>query len=187
MRYPAHHKQETRERLVRSSRAIAKKAGFGGTGVDALMAAVGLTGGAFYSHFKSKDELFGAIVQAEMENSTEMLAGIDQADPDHLAKSLRGYVSSQHALNPDTGCALPTLGAEIARAAPEVRAGVERSLKKLQRAWAERLGGDDDRAWALIGQCVGAILIARVVESDRTRREILAATRRVLDEALATR
>jgi len=65
-----------------------------------------------------------------------------------------------------------------------VRAGVERSLKKLHRAWAERLGGDEDRAWALIGQCIGAIVIARTVESERTRREILAATRRVLDESV---
>ena len=57
MRYSNTHKQETREKLVNSSRAIAKKEGFDSTGVDTFMSSIGLTGGAFYSHFGSKDEL----------------------------------------------------------------------------------------------------------------------------------
>jgi TetR/AcrR family transcriptional regulator, transcriptional repressor for nem operon len=40
--------------------------------------------------------------------------------------------------------------------------------------------------WALIAQCVGAIPLARVVESDRTRAEILAASRAFLDKSLET-
>lgn len=58
MRYSSTHKQETRQKLLDSSRAIAKKGGFDSTGVDALMSAIGLTGGAFYSHFRSKADLF---------------------------------------------------------------------------------------------------------------------------------
>ncbi len=67
MRYAATHKEETREKLIESSRALAKKGGFETTGVDALMKAIGLTGGAFYSHFRSKDELFAAIVERARE------------------------------------------------------------------------------------------------------------------------
>ncbi|CAM5788897.1 TetR/AcrR family transcriptional regulator [Rhizobacter fulvus] len=183
MRYAATHKQETRAKLLASSRAIAKKGGFASTGVDALMAAIGLTGGAFYSHFKSKDELFAAIVAQEMDNSTAMLAGDDDSAPDHVEKALRGYLSTRHALHPEAGCALTTLGPEIARADPAVRAGVERALKKLQRSWSGRLDGDGDKAWALLAQCVGAIVMARVIESERTRQEILAASRRSVERA----
>ena len=182
MRYSATHKQETREKLLDSSRAIAKKGGFDVTGVDALMGAIGLTGGAFYSHFKSKDELFGALIEREMDNSSEMLAGNEDSPPDHVAKSLRGYLSTYHALHPESGCALTTLGAEIARSGPQVRATVERSLKKLQRGWTERLQGDGDKAWALLAQCIGAIVMARAVESERTRQEILAASRRFVEK-----
>lgn len=57
MRYSSTHKQETRQKLLDSSRAIAKKGGFDSTGVDALMSAIELTGGAFYSHFRSKADL----------------------------------------------------------------------------------------------------------------------------------
>ncbi|WP_269758943.1 TetR/AcrR family transcriptional regulator [Variovorax sp. E3] len=54
MRYSNSHKEEIREKLLASGRAIAKRGGFTTTGVDALMPAIGLTGGEFYSHFPSK-------------------------------------------------------------------------------------------------------------------------------------
>ena len=183
MRYAKTHKEATRQKLLESSRAIAKKGGFKATGVDALMASIGLTGGAFYSHFPSKQALFEALVQEEMANSSAMLAG-DQDSPDnHVAKCLRDYLSSFHAMNPEVGCVLPTLGPEIAQAGPEVRSAVEAALKRTQKSWSQRTG-DADAGWALIAQCVGALVLARAVESERTRKEILAASRRFLDKAL---
>lgn len=182
MRYATNHKQETREKLLASSRAIAKKGGFTSTGVDALMSAIGLTGGAFYSHFGSKGELFAAIVEREMDNSSDMLAGTEDSPPDHVTKCLRSYLSSAHALHPETGCVLPALGAEISRSEPPVRAVVERSLKRLHKSWSGRLDNDGDAAWAVMAQCIGAIVMARVVESERTRQEILASTRRSIEK-----
>lgn len=182
MRYAPSHKQETREKLLSRSREIAKTAGFDSTGVDAFMKAIGLTGGAFYTHFGSKGELFAAMIERELEQSTDMLAGDEESPPDHVARRLRDYLSSYHAAHPETGCVLPTLGPEIARSSPEIRARVERSLKQLRDSWDERLS-DEDAAWALLAQCVGAVALARVVESDRTRREILGASRRFLEQA----
>ena len=68
-------------------------------------------------------------------------------------------------------------------AGPEVRSVVEASLKRTQKSWSARTG-DPDAAWALIAQCVGALVLARAVESERTRKDILAASRRFLDKAL---
>jgi TetR/AcrR family transcriptional repressor of nem operon len=184
MRYPSTHKEETRKKLIGSARAIAKRGGFGTTGVDELMASIGLTGGAFYGHFPSKEALFAELVEQEISNSAEMLAGDESSPPDHVAKRLRSYLSSAHALHPETGCVLPTLGPEIARAAPEVRATVEQGLKRLQKSWSARIG-DPDAAWALIAQCVGALVLSRAVESERTRKEILASSRRFIDETHA--
>jgi TetR/AcrR family transcriptional repressor of nem operon len=183
MRYSSTHKEQTREKLVASSRAIAKQGGFESTGVDALMSAIGLTGGAFYSHFPSKQALFEALIAEEVKNSAEMLAGDENSPSDHVAKCLRSYLSSFHALHPEGGCMLPTLGPEIARATPEVRASVEQALKSTQKSWATRTG-DSDAAWALIAQCVGALVLARAVESERTRKGILAASRRFLSKTL---
>jgi AcrR family transcriptional regulator len=184
MRYPSTHKEETRKKLIGNARAIAKRGGFGTTGVDELMASIGLTGGAFYGHFPSKEALFAELVEQEISNSAEMLAGDESSPPDHVAKRLRSYLSSAHALHPETGCVLPTLGPEIARAAPEVRATVEQGLKRLQKSWSARIG-DPDAAWALLAQCVGALVLSRAVESERTRKEILASSRRFIDETHA--
>ncbi len=183
MRYSAQHKEETRSKLVRAASALTKREGFGQTGVDALMKSIGLTGGAFYGHFGSKDDLFAEMVLQEIDNSTRMLAGEGRSDPDHMAKCIRRYLSSAHAANPETGCVLPTLGPEVARASPEVRARVEEGLKKIRKSWNEQLN-DSDAGWALIAQCVGALVIARAVESERTRKEILASSRRFLAESL---
>ena len=184
MRYPSSHKEETRKKLLASARAIAKKGGFGTTGVDELMASIGLTGGAFYGHFPSKEALFAELILEEVANSAEMLAGDEESPPDHVAQRLRSYLSSYHALHPETGCVLPALGPEIARGDPEVRAAVEQGLKQLQKSWSGRIG-NPDAAWALIAQCVGALVLARCVESERTRKDILASSRRFIDETHA--
>ncbi|WP_038495295.1 TetR/AcrR family transcriptional regulator [Janthinobacterium agaricidamnosum] len=180
MRYSKTHKQETREKLLQSSRVVAKRNGFGTTGVDALMAAVGLTGGAFYSHFDSKEDLFASIIELEMEQSARMLAGDEGSQPDHIAQLLKIYLSTYHATHPGEGCALPALGPEIARSSPEIRTRVERAVKHVHSRWTDRLGGDKDAAWAFVAQCVGSILIARVVESEQTQQEILSSSRRFM-------
>ena len=74
MRYTPEHKDKTRARLLAVGGSVAKKNGFGSTGVDSLMAAVGLTSGAFYAHFRSKAELLEAIVDQELGRSIEWFA-----------------------------------------------------------------------------------------------------------------
>lgn len=53
MRYPPGHRQQTRQRLLDRAAVLMKKNGYAATGVDALMQAAGLTGGALYAHFDS--------------------------------------------------------------------------------------------------------------------------------------
>ena len=184
MRYSKTHKEETRRKLVASSRALAKQGGFAASSVDELMAAIGLSGGAFYGHFPSKQALFAALIGEEIENSAALLACDPGAPPGHLAASLRKYLSAGHVAHPETGCVLPALGAEIARAAPEVREAVEEGLRRVEQSWGERLA-DPQAAWALIAQCIGTVVLARAVESAAARDEILASSRRLLANAPA--
>ncbi|MDH4565302.1 TetR/AcrR family transcriptional regulator [Pseudomonas sp. BN414] len=188
MRYSANHKEETRQKLLESSGAIAKRGGFSTTGVDGLMKAIGLTGGAFYSHFPSKNDLFTAIVQRELSQS--LIGHVARGEGfcrDKLERCLDRYLSMAHLQNPDTGCAIPALGAEIARADLSVREEAEHWMLQLQRAWAEILE-DGELAWALISQCVGALVVARMLAREETQAEVLDASRgflgRVVDDRL---
>ncbi len=172
MRYTRDRKQETRDKLLRSSSRIAKKDGFEITGIDALMAAIAMAGGTLYHHFKSKDALFAALVELEMTHSAGMLDAHRSLQVDDLLCNLREYLSPTHALHPETGCAFTSLAMEISRAFPDVRATAERSLKQLHREWRRHLQGDGDDAWGLIAQCIGAVTLARLVENDTTRANL---------------
>src|SRR5262245_20944725 len=113
MRYRPEHKVESRKRLIQAGAALAKKLGFAGTGLDALMEAAGMTTGAFYTQFKSKPELLRAIVEYELSRVVESFAGKSARQ---LEKALTLYLSPLHVAHPEHGCAIPALGSEIGRA-----------------------------------------------------------------------
>ncbi|MGC5701000.1 TetR/AcrR family transcriptional regulator [Pseudomonas sp. NFXW11] len=175
MRYSVGHKQETRERLLHSSAAQAKTEGFSSVGVDGLMKAIGLSGGAFYSHFSSKDQLFGAIVQRELSQSLERLGGEGQQNREKLRRCLKQYLSLAHLQQPDAGCALPALGAEISRSSVEVRQEAQDWICRLQQAWAQTLGSES-LAWSILSQCVGALVVARMLVSPSVQQQVLASS-----------
>lgn len=180
MRYSSTRKEETRQRLIESSGAIAKRGGFATTGVDGLMKAIGLSGGAFYSHFPSKGDLFTEVVRRELSQSPICLEAVDRHC---LERCLDRYLSLSHLHNPEAGCAIPALGAEVARADVAVREEAEHWLRELQQAWTPVLG-NGQRAWALIAQCVGALVVARMLASESSQREVLAGSRALAEEML---
>jgi len=170
MRYSASHKLETREKLLQSSAVSAKQSGFSTVGVDGLMKAIGLSGGAFYSHFSSKDELFASIVERELGQSVARL-GADQ-DAEKLQRCLKLYLSMSHVEHPQTGCALPALGAEIARSDMAIRQQAEHWICRLQESWADILQSDS-LAWAILSQCIGALVVARMLATPQIQRTVL--------------
>lgn len=173
MRYSANHKLETKEKLLESSAVSAKRSGFSTVGVDGLMKAIGLSGGAFYSHFSSKDELFASIVERELCQSLNRL-GAD-GDHDKLQRCLKQYLSMAHVEHPESGCALPALGAEIARSHLLVRQQAEHWICRLQESWAQILESDS-LAWAILSQCVGALVVARMLATSDIQRAVLNAS-----------
>jgi len=62
MPYSKQHKQETRERILRTAARALRESGLHGHGaiISELMAQAGLTHGGFYAHFPSKDALVAA-------------------------------------------------------------------------------------------------------------------------------
>jgi len=183
MRYSASHKLETRQRLLESSAVLAKKSGFSTVGVDGLMKAVGLSGGAFYSHFSSKDELFATIVERELCQSLARLG--EGQDRDKLERCLKLYLSMSHVESPETGCALPALGAEIARSDVTVRQQAENWICRLQESWAGVLQSDS-LAWAILSQCIGALVVARMLASPDIQRTVLKSSYEEIGRQIAT-
>src|SRR5438093_6516950 len=65
-RYGKEHKEATRRRIVEMAGRRLKADGIDGSGVATLMADAGLTNGAFYAHFASKEDLVAAAVAGQL-------------------------------------------------------------------------------------------------------------------------
>ncbi len=169
MRYPPEHKQANRRQLVAAGSALAKQSGFAATGVDALAASAGMTSGAFYSQFSSKHDLLQAIVEHEL---SRVVKNFSDTSPDHMLAALSFYLSPYHAEHPEKGCAVPALGAEIARANLATREAFEERMLQLKARFSELLQ-DDQAAWAMISQAIGALVVARAMATPERRDEVL--------------
>ncbi|RZU02247.1 TetR family transcriptional regulator [Rivibacter subsaxonicus] len=175
MRYPKHHKDAARQRLVEQTGSHAKQHGFAESGVAALAAAAGLTTGALYKHFDGKAELFAALVQAELARTAQMLAAIDSDEG--TARMLAGYLSPAHVRHPERGCALPALTPEIARADDAARQAYQAGLLEVHAELQRLSGGDADSAWVLLAQLVGAVMLARALPEPALQKKVLDAAR----------
>ncbi len=171
-------RQTSRERLILAGGALARQSGFAATGLDALAAAANLTSGAFYAQFRSKAELLNAIVTNDMTVLLNTFAG---NSPAKMRRAMTRYLSLLHAENPAQGCPIPALGAEIARADTATRENFETHILKLQASFTELLG-NDQQAWVMLSQAIGAQVIARAMASTEARTRLLDA---VLQDALA--
>src|SRR6476646_6451425 len=117
MRYSKEHKQETHDRIVRKASVRMREKGAHGIGVADLMKEAGLTHGGFYAHFDSRDALVIEAFAYAMDRSIARWRKLaEETPPDkRLATIVESYLTSVHRDDPGRGCAIPTLGAEIAR------------------------------------------------------------------------
>src|SRR5256714_3023475 len=66
MRYPKDQKQATRQRILQAAGRRFKESGIDGAGVAAVMSDAGLTNGAFYAHFTSKEDLVANVLADQL-------------------------------------------------------------------------------------------------------------------------
>src|SRR6202161_4191784 len=62
-------RDDTREKLLEAAARVFEDQGIGGASIEAIAAAAGFTRGAFYSNFKSKEELIIAMLEDHVEQS----------------------------------------------------------------------------------------------------------------------
>jgi AcrR family transcriptional regulator len=63
-------RDDTRDKLFEAAARVFEEQGIGGASIETLAAAAGFTRGAFYSNFKSKDELIIAMLEDHLEQTT---------------------------------------------------------------------------------------------------------------------
>lgn len=164
-------KEATHERIVTVAAQAIRRNGYDGTGVADLMKQAGLTHGAFYAHFSSREAMLAEAADCAFSQSAAALAKLAAGAPPEkaLAALLGAYLSKAHQEQVATGCPLAALGSETARQMPEVRRAATRHVKEVIDLVA-RLSPDwgqpeaHERALVTVSTMVGALLLARAVD-----------------------
>ena len=176
MRYNTEYKEQARAKLVEAGGRHAKQHGFTSSGMADLAAAAGVTTGSLYKHFSGKSDLFVAMITAELKRTSDMYGAIDATNPDQVSRNLAGYLSLSHVKHPEMGCPLPSLTPEIGRSEDDVKLAFEQGVKDIH-ANVSALTGNSSTAWAVMAHNVGAVMIARAMQSEAIQRELLNAVR----------
>jgi TetR/AcrR family transcriptional repressor of nem operon len=191
MRYSKEHKAETHARIVKKASVRLRERGAHGIGVADLMKEAGLTHGGFYAHFDSREALVVEAFDYAMDRAmTRRRQQIADLPPDaRLPHLVDTYLSPQHRDNPGHGCAMPALGAEIARESPKTRRAFAAKLDDMIGMMAEQYPGDPDaarkQAIAALATMMGGILMARIAGSGEVSDEFLKVGRDTVLERIA--
>ncbi|MFN4832741.1 MAG: TetR/AcrR family transcriptional regulator [Pseudanabaena sp.] len=146
--------------------------GYSGIGIDALAKEAGVTSGAFYGHFRSKEDAF---LETVVTGLAEFRAGVGKYRSNNGDRWTTGlidyYFGRQHRENLTNGCALPIFSPEVIRAEGRVRFAYQTELVKLNEAIAAGLTiGDEqenqNRAWVLMALMIGGVTLARAVQDE---------------------
>ncbi len=164
-------KEDSKERILTVSARLFRTQGFAATGIDQIMKQAGLTAGAFYAHFKSKEDLFEKTLQHALAQSkllltkeTENLTGEEK-----INAILKKYCSKAHRDFPEKGCVLPALAAEIYRGTKNssviVQDYIERWMQLIMDNLANELADEvkKEKALQMISSAVGAVLLSRIL------------------------
>jgi TetR/AcrR family transcriptional repressor of nem operon len=189
MRVSKEKAAQNRQDILTAAARLFREQGVSATGVDAITEDAGLTHGAVYSHFGSKEAIAAEAMRLAFQGSKrrwQRLAerkGVEKAFTAIVAE----YLSREHRDAPGQGCVVAALGADVARQPQSVREAFTEEFKDALAFLAEMMPGDDparrrEDAIAAFAAMAGALMLARAV-SDETLSDVILKTtaKRLLD------
>jgi TetR/AcrR family transcriptional repressor of nem operon len=156
-----------REALVEAAGRLFRERGIDSVGVAELCGAAGLTHGALYSQFGSKEALAAeAFRQGQSASRQRTIAALGQT-PD-LVSIIDLYVSPRHRDNPSDCCPMLASASEAARQGELFRSTYAESFRDLSRLL--RTAESDevleaDLSIVIAASMIGVVAVARAVKS----------------------
>lgn len=178
VRYAKEHKQETRRRIIETAGRRLKQDGIDGSGVSTLMKDAGLTNGAFYAHFESKDDLVTTAIADQLKVQAEEVVARVAPGRAGLEQIVRGYLSPQHRESLGDGCPNAALLDEIGRCTDTTRQAYTDGVLVLVEGIAERMVPEDPssarvKALSLLGLMAGTLQLSRALTDSQLAEELL--------------
>lgn len=178
---------ENRQTVINVASRLFRERGFDGIGLKDLMEGAGLTQGAFYKQFASKDDLAAQASKRALESAFRRWSAAAAANPkDPLGAVVALYLSMGHREERMDGCPVVALGSDAARQSIDVKASFEAGIKnylEMLGRWISETDGEDstDKAMTILSTMVGALVLSRAVNNKRlSKRFLQAAAKSVL-------
>jgi TetR/AcrR family transcriptional repressor of nem operon len=178
---------ENRQTVINVASRLFRERGFDGIGLKDLMEGAGLTQGAFYKQFASKDDLAAQASKRALESASRRWSAAAEANPkDPLGAVVAFYLSMGHREERMDGCPVVALGSDAARQSVDVKASFEAGIKsylEMLGRWIGETDGEDstDKAMTILSTMVGALVLSRAVNNKRlSKRFLQAAAKSVL-------
>ena len=177
MRYGKEHKLATRRRIIETAGRRLKRDGIDGSGVATLMKDAGLTNGAFYTHFASKDDLVATAVCDQLREQREQLAAVPPGRAG-LEQIVRAYLSPEHRDNPEDGCPSAALLDEIGRCTDPTKQAYTDSLLAVIDDIAARLAPHDPQSartktLSVYALMIGTLQLSRALADRQLADDVL--------------
>jgi TetR/AcrR family transcriptional repressor of nem operon len=177
MRYEKGHKDTTRQRIIDVAARQFRENGVAAVGLAGIMSDAGLTNGAFYSHFESKEDLVQTVLAHALSRREATLLAASEANVG-LEATIRDYLSSRHRDRPGGGCPTAALVAEVARHPKATRDAFTDKVSTFIPLIASQIRASSAserrrNAVAIYGMMVGTLQLARAVNDKELSDEIL--------------
>ena len=179
---------ENRAARVRAAGFLLRERGIDGVGVAEISKKAGLTHGALYAQFPSKEALAAeAFASAAQEGFEEVTANRNDRPPT-LSEFLDSYLSIEHRDNLATSCPMSASASEIARQDKVISESFKEGFEQIVAVIESRLGTPaaraekHQRALAVMAALIGGVAASRAVAKadSRLSTEILQAVRRIV-------
>lgn len=170
------HKQKSRQKMLESAMALFSRQGFDRVSINDVMQHAGLTRGAFYAHFESKEDLYAQAISNWPKQSSivkEYFKGI--RGQQFIDKAIDGYLSPDH-LNRAIPCPLAFLVTDVANNNEKIREMYTDVYNKLvnvmnKESTLSENKKNDDLMLAVTAMMVGGVAVGRaLIDPDLTDR-----------------
>jgi TetR/AcrR family transcriptional repressor of nem operon len=181
MRVSRQQAEENRQTVIDVASRLFREHGFDGIGLKDLMAGAGLTQGAFYKQFESKDDLAAQASKRALESAFSTWSAVGESNPeDPFGAMVAYYLSMGHRALRGDGCPVVALGSDAARQSDDVKAAFQTGIEKYLELLGGWIGDAGDaqsggKAMAILSTMIGAMVLARAVNDEQISRRFLEA------------
>jgi len=178
----AEMKRASREKILDAAGKQMRVEGLSGAGVASVMSEAGLTHGAFYSHFKNKDDMLCQALSHALKDNRSRWLGPPKKESwaQRLSRLAKRYLTGAHRRDLANSCALASLCTEAGKGSDRFKAYYEQELiESLDQlcggSFAQADADKQQEALAFMSMMIGSIALSRAVVSEQLSDQLLQA------------